>query len=250
MKQTERTRTGMLRLFLGQSVRCTGAIGEGQMGAESSSRFRALSGLEVALGIAFVVGHNVLQVLPNEVPVLVALGLVSARVRDGSWLAFGLNRPPRWWPILAIATTAVVLRLVLGGVVESLGEGIWPPVRAPQGSEAIHGDPMAAMRWLGIVWTFAAFGEEIAYRGYLMRRAAQTFGGGPGAWALGALLSAVLFGFGHYYKGPVGMIDSGISGLVLAGSFFLARRSLWAPVLAHGLIDTVGVVALYLGLSD
>jgi hypothetical protein len=30
---------------------------------------------------------------------------------------------------------------------------------------AITGNPAVALRWLLIVWTFAAFGEEISYRG-------------------------------------------------------------------------------------
>ncbi|MHB0970446.1 MAG: hypothetical protein ACYC7A_19105 [Thermoanaerobaculia bacterium] len=33
-------------------------------------------------------------------------------------------------------------------------------------------------------------------------------------------------------------------------AFLLARRNLWAPVLAHDLIDTVGIVALYFGFAD
>ena len=37
---------------------------------------------------------------------------------------------------------------------------------APAGAEAISGSIEDALRWLLIVWTFAACGEEIGYRGY------------------------------------------------------------------------------------
>ncbi len=67
--------------------------------------------------------------------------------------------------------------------------------------------------YLGIVWTFAAFGEEIAYRGYLLTRAADVGGRSPLAWWIGVIIVSVLFGYGHYYKGPAGILDSGVAGL-------------------------------------
>jgi len=60
---------------------------------------------------------------------------------------------------------------------------------------------------------------------------------------------AVLFGFGHYYKGPAGVLDSTYSGLVLGGAYLLSGRNLWAPILAHGISDTFAVVVLFLGLA-
>jgi membrane protease YdiL (CAAX protease family) len=45
----------------------------------------------------------------------------------------------------------------------------WPPAALPEGSEKIAGNIKTALVWLGIVWSFAAFGEEIGYRGSLIR---------------------------------------------------------------------------------
>jgi membrane protease YdiL (CAAX protease family) len=64
------------------------------------------------------------------------------------------------------------------------------------------------------------------------------------------VIVAVLFGFGHYFKGPAGIVDSGIAGLILGAAYLLARRNLWACVLAHGFIDTFAVVVTYLGVMD
>jgi membrane protease YdiL (CAAX protease family) len=58
---------------------------------------------------------------------------------------------------------------------------------------------------------------------------------------------AVLFGFGHYYKGPAGVLDSTYSGLVLGTLYLLSGRNLWAPILAHGMSDTFAVLAVYMG---
>jgi hypothetical protein len=121
---------------------------------------------------------------------------------------------------------------------------------APAGSEAIHGDLPTALTWLGIVWTWAAFGEEFAYRGYLLDRAADAGGHSTAAWGAGVVLVAVLFGLGHFYKGPAGVLDSGMAGLVLGAAYLLSGRNLWASVLAHGFIDTFGVAALYFGWAS
>jgi membrane protease YdiL (CAAX protease family) len=69
------------------------------------------------------------------------------------------------------------------------------------------------------------------------------------AWWLAAVLVAVLFGYGHFYKGPSGIVDSGIAGLVLGAAYILSGRNLWVCVLAHGFIDTFAVVAVFVGWS-
>jgi membrane protease YdiL (CAAX protease family) len=208
---------------------------------------RLLSAAEFLLGAAIVIGHNVFRVLPNEVPILFVLGVVSLRVRSGTWAAIGLSRPPSWLRVILIALAAAVLRLVAGGAVESLAAHIWPPIKAPGGANQIAGHPWVALKWLGIVWTFAAFGEEVSYRAYLVTRAADLGNRSRLAYALAVVAVAVLFGFGHYYKGPAGILDSAVAGLILGAVYLIARRNLWACVIAHGLIDTVGVVAAYFG---
>jgi len=47
-----------------------------------------------------------------------------------------------------------------------------------------------------------------------------------------------------------GIADSGVAGLILGAAFLLSGRNLWACILAHGLIDTVGVVAVYFGWAS
>jgi hypothetical protein len=64
------------------------------------------------------------------------------------------------------------------------------------------------------------------------------------------MLASVLFGVGHAYKGPAGMIDSGIGGFVFGAAYLLSGRNLWAAILAHGFVDTLGVGLLYFGLAS
>jgi membrane protease YdiL (CAAX protease family) len=203
---------------------------------------------ELLVGSAIVIGHNVYQVIPNEVPILFVLGLLSFRLRDGGWAAMGLRWPVSWGRTVLIALAAATTRILLGAIViDPLTAHFWPPAVAPSGMSEIAGHWWVALRWLGIVWTFAAFGEEISYRGYLITRAADVGGRSRAAYWVGVLLVSVLFGYGHYYKGPAGIVDSGIAGLVLGAAYLLSGRNLWVCILAHGFIDTFGVVALLFG---
>jgi membrane protease YdiL (CAAX protease family) len=211
-------------------------------------RFQVVSGVELLLGAAIVIGHNVFRRVPNEVPILCVLGLVSIPLRNGGWTALGLNRPASWGRTLRIAVAAAALRIVLGEfVVEPLAARFWPAITAPEGAEKITGNIPFALLALLVVWTFAAFGEEIAYRGYLLNRAADVGGRTVVAYWAGIAVVAVLFGFGHYYKGPAGIVDSGVAGLILGAAYMLSGRNLWACVLAHGFIDTFGIVVLFFG---
>jgi hypothetical protein len=91
------------------------------------SAWRLFSASEVLLGAVIVIGHNVFHVLPNEVPILFVLGLVSVRVRDGGWSAIGFRRPDSWLRLVLIALAAAVLRIVLGDfVIEPLAPYWWP----------------------------------------------------------------------------------------------------------------------------
>lgn len=206
---------------------------------------------EFIVGGAIVIGHNVYRLIPNEVPILFLIGLISFHLRDGSWTAMGLGRPSSWRRTLLIAAAAAFVRIALSAiVVDPITEHFWPPAKAPGGMNEIAGHAWVALRWLGLVWTFAAFGEEIGYRGYLLNRAADSAGRTQAAYWLAVVGVSVLFGYGHYYKGPAGIIDSEMAGLILGAAYLLSGRNLWACILAHGLIDTVGVVAVFFGWAS
>jgi CAAX protease family protein len=179
------------------------------------------------------------------------LGLLSIRLREGAWTAMGLAWPTSWRRTVLFAVAAATLRLLLGAlVIDPVTAHFWPAAVAPSGYNAIKGHAMVAFEWLLLIWTFAAFGEEIGYRGYLLTRAADVGGRSKTAYWAGVLVVAVLFGYGHYYKGPSGIVDSGMAGLILGAAYVLSGRNLWVCILAHGFIDTFGVVAAFLGWSS
>lgn len=217
------------------------------------ARSRFLSLAEFLVGGTIVVAHNVFHVVPNEVPILFVLCLISVRLRDGSWRAIGLGRPKSWALTILIAVVAAAVVVAMGEfVTEPLAKtlGLHATGGAATALGALKGDPWTALKGLGLVWTFAAFGEEIGYRRYLIGRAADVGGGTPLAYALALIAGSVLFGFGHYYQGPAGVFTTACDGFVIGLVYLLCRRNLWVAVLTHGFIDTFGIVVLFLGLAD
>jgi membrane protease YdiL (CAAX protease family) len=217
-----------------------------------SLQYRWISLAEVALGTFVVIGHNVFHIVPNEVPMLFVFFWVSFRLRDGGWSVAGLKRPSSWLKavLMAIAAAAVLL---LGSelVIQPLASHLWP---SPENVSSVLKVPVhdwkVALRSLAIVWIFAGFGEEIGYRGYLLTRAADLGNRSKLGYIVAMLYVALLFGFGHFYKGPAGIMDSTYSGLVLGGIYLLSGRNLWVAILAHGITDTVAVVATFMGWAN
>jgi membrane protease YdiL (CAAX protease family) len=217
--------------------------------AELTPGQRWLSILEVVLGAFLVIGHNVFHILPNEVPILFVLFWVSLRLRDGGWRVAGLTRPESWGKTVLMATVAAAL-LLLGSqyVIEPLASHLWHRPEQVSSLLKVHAhDWKFALRNLAIVWVFAGFGEELGYRGYLLTRAADLGNRSKIAYVAAMLYVAVLFGFGHFYKGPAGVMDSTYSGLVLGGVYLLSGRNLWTSILAHGITDTIVVLFTFMG---
>jgi membrane protease YdiL (CAAX protease family) len=223
-------------------------------GRALSTAERGISMLELAIGSAIVIGHNVFHVVPNEVPILFVLGLASIRLREGSWRALSLARFGVWWRTLLIAFVAAIVVLAVGQfVTEPLAKAIGLHTNAGAAANALggmKGNLWTALTGLAIVWTFAAFGEEISYRRYLLGRAADLGNGATLARWLALIYVSVLFGFGHYYQGPAGVFTTACDGFMIGTAYLLSRRNLWVAVLTHGFVDTIGIVLLFFGLAD
>ena len=87
------------------------------------------------------------------------------------------------------------------------------------------------LRWFSAVSVTAGICEEFLYRAYLL-------------WYLGHWLSpvpavivaAVIFGVGHFYQGPPGIVRTGIIGAAFAGIYRFSG-SIFPGMLGHALID-------------
>ena len=207
---------------------------------------RAVSCAEMCLAILIVVAHNVYHWIPNEVPILFVLAIISFRMREGNWGWHLYGRPVSWALPLLLAILCVVFLQVKDMILEPIGHYFWA---APPHTSSIitqTRDVQHALRTVLFVWLFAAFGEEIGYRGYLLRRALDVFGRNGWGMTVALVIASATFGFGHFYRGPAGMLESTGSGLILGGAYLFSGR-LWASTIAHGVNDTLAVMFSYFG---
>jgi membrane protease YdiL (CAAX protease family) len=212
---------------------------------------RAIAVAEVVLAAGVVIGHNVYGVVPNEVLVLAGVGIASLALRKQSPRDIGMRRPASWSRTFLIALCAgVFLQLLSTYVTEPIISRVTGQASDLSQFRDAIGNIGVTAAWIAIAWTFAAFGEEFVYRGYILNRIAEVLGGRPGAFWTAVVLTAALFGVGHYYQGLTGIVDTSISALVFGGLYVWSGRNLWLPILAHGLTDTIAFVALFFGLVD
>lgn len=114
--------------------------------------------------------------------------------------------------------------------------------------EPYKGDLKAILTLLFFVWLSAAFGEEILFRGYLMRQFVKFFGSRRISIVLNIALFGLIFGWVHAYQGISGQIVTGIVGILLAIIFHLRKYDLWFNVAVHGFFDTIALVLIYHGI--
>lgn len=181
----------------------------------------------------------------------VLTGAALLALRRSSYFRLGLARPKSWVRTLIWALLALVVA-DLGAVV--LGEAIrrwtdWPPLDLAYIRQSLEGDPVAFVAWLVlVVWGSAAVGEELFARGFVMDRLRALFGGGRAAIMVAMIVQAALFGLLHAIQGPTGILITAYAGVVLAAAYYGSGRNLWAPIIAHGLMDTIGLTLIFLGL--
>ncbi len=173
------------------------------------------------------------------------VGWASLWLRGKNWDDVGLRNPKSWRRVVALAAVSVVVLLV-GGSLLTIGLEQVTGVPINQDIfEVFKGNPFALYALLALVWSSAGFGEEMAYRGYLVNRLQDILGGtGTGLKVVSVLLMGAFFGFPHIYYGITGAIEAGLMG-VLFGALYLYGSNLWLPILAHGTYDTVATLLNY-----
>jgi membrane protease YdiL (CAAX protease family) len=147
--------------------------------------------------------------------------------------------------ILAIAAIAILRAFDVA--VNPLMEDLLGGARNLERFSDVKGSPASLAALLSVSWTFAAFGEELAYRIVLMRSIAFALGDSRTGQTLALVLQAMTFGLVHAYQGPAGIVGSTFSGLVFGAVTIAGRRSIWPAAIAHGVNNTIGIIALYQG---
>jgi len=184
---------------------------------------------------------------PGSIVVSVLLATFLLRRRGITWGDIGMRRPKSMmttgaWTIVAV----VAVFIVPGMVISYLNQIVDLPQIDTSRFASLSGNLPMLLTWLAIGWTAAAFGEEMLARGFLLNRFADVFGDKAIGFGLAAIFQAVVFGLAHIYQGWTGVLVTGLVGLIWGFVYVAGKRSLWPVIIAHGLVDTVGLTQLYL----
>ena len=174
-----------------------------------------------------------------------AMTCVFARFNGYTWKDLGLGRPKSWSMTVVWGFVSAICCLIVAAVVISVANTVFVSEPDLSRFDALKNNP--AMLAMGIfsAWFIAAIPEEIMYRGYMLGRLSNVFGGQRRVWIVSALAISVLFGLDHFYQGPAGIFATGFGGLLFCFVFLIFRKNLWVPIIAHGLIDTLAFISIY-----
>lgn len=184
----------------------------------------------------------------SSTPFMLAIGWISLRMRGLGWRDVGLKRPPEW-------LRACLLGCGLGLGLELLATLATTPLLARwlgqqpdlTGFQPIVGNFKLLLFFLVINWVLAAFGEELAYRGYLLNRLAGSGRDRPLTWIASVLAVSLIFGLQHDYQGLTGIVQEGLSGLWLGLIYLACGRNLTVPIIAHGVSNSLAFILIFLG---
>lgn len=205
---------------------------------------------ELALFALIVAGHEVGWLPVSSTPFLLLLVWVSLAARKLSWGSIGLRLP-------ANPGKAVVLGSLAGVGLQLWGQLVQEPFFDWLTGQSQDLSQFAGLRgnvgflvvMLILNWLLAAFGEETAYRGYLIHRFKDLFGSTRIGWGLALACSSLTFGVAHGWQGISGMLDATVMGVLYGALYLASGRNLLVPAMAHGVNNTIGLFLLFLGFG-
>jgi membrane protease YdiL (CAAX protease family) len=188
--------------------------------------------------------------IPLRMLLLVGVATLLLRTVGETWRDVGLSKPLFVRTAVLVVAGYLGLGLVYGLITQLLLPALGLEPKTLSLFSDVQGDTAEYLYWLlPVAWGSAAFGEELVFRGFLQTRLTRALGDGRGAMALAVILQAAIFGALHAYQGLGGALLATGAGLVLGLVYIAARRNLWAPIILHGLIDTVTLSAVYFGVA-
>ncbi|MSQ92242.1 MAG: CPBP family intramembrane metalloprotease [Gammaproteobacteria bacterium] len=180
---------------------------------------------------------------------LVTLALIAwLRIRGARFSDYGFRNCGPLWLFTIITIAAIATSVILPAMLDPLLSNYFGKTpRDLSRFATLVGNLPQFLYVMPLVWIFAAFGEEFLYRGFILENVHRILGGGNAAMVAAIIVQAVLFGTGHAYQGPVGMIPIGVGGIVYGLLYWAGGRRLWPLILGHGVVDTIGFTIMFKG---
>jgi uncharacterized protein len=203
---------------------------------------------ELTLIAAVFVADAYHLILFSKTPYLLALGWLSMRLRGQRWRDIGLSFPPNCRRLLLIGIAAgIVMELLELFATQPLLVALTGKYPDLSDFHDLIGNVRLLLLLVAGSWTIAAVGEELVWRGYVLNRVADLLGRRRLGWTMSIGIVSIVFGLAHSYQDWTGIIENSIDGALLALLYIACCRNLIAPIVAHGVTDTLDFLIIFSG---
>ncbi len=224
---------------------------------------KAFIDLTLVLATLFILKNVLLQfdwlwTYAGPISLLASLAVASWRLKENgeSWQDLGLKHDSSHLKLILWVVGALAVTILMGNIAGQLATSIIsnPEPLSEQSISYtqnrfanIPGNLNLYLLWIAISWIIGGLTEELLFRGFLISRFERMLSKFPFAIAYAIIIQGIIFGQQHmYYQGTIGLIETGIIGVVSGVIYVLCKRRLWALVISHGLANTLGMTMLYL----
>jgi hypothetical protein len=203
---------------------------------------------ELTLIAAVFVADAYHLILFSKTPYLLALGWLSMRLRGQRWRDIGLSFPSNWRRLLLIGIAAgIAMELLELFATQPLLVALTGKYPDLSDFHELIGNVRLLLLLVAGSWVLAGVGEELVWRGYILNRVADLLGRRRLGWAMSIGIVSIVFGLAHSYQDWTGIIENSIDGALLALLYIACGRNLIAPIVAHGVTDTLDSLIIFSG---
>lgn len=168
------------------------------------------------------------------------------------WREIGLAKPRSWLRTVLFgfgAAFVVIIMILAISNITLILPGLQESEPDISRFNPLEGNLPLLLISVFLAWTAIAFGEEMMYRAFLINQLGVLFQEKKLRWVLSLIFSSIFFGLVHFYQGPLGIVITGITGLIFGVIYLRSGRNLWVTIIAHGLVNTLSFVLVFYGVA-
>jgi len=214
--------------------------------------------LATLIGLKYLLlQFSVMWTFAGPISLVAALAVATWRLKcnNQTWKSLGFVHSTSHLKLVLWTLMALILTILAGSLAGALAGGLMTaPAIGEQASTFaqnrfanVPGNLPVYLYWLVISWVIGGFTEELLFRGFLISHFEKLFSKLPFAVVYGVVIQALIFGQQHmYYQGVIGLVETGIVGLVSGIIYVLSKGRLWPLIISHGLANTLGMTMIFL----
>lgn len=182
----------------------------------------------------------------------ILIATVFLKIRGSDWREIGLARPQSWKRTVlygvGVLLALVVMNIALQVIAINLPGAEVAPIDQSR-FNPLEGNLVVFLLFVLLSWTTIAFGEEMFYRAFLITQLQEVVPASKLGTVFVLFASSLIFGLVHWVEGPLGVMTTFAMGLILGAVYLRSGRNLWITIIAHGLVNSIRFLFLFLGAA-